>query len=277
MASANTHNNYEQVYNASESPNLLAKASRTICVLMPRGVWAAAFSDENELLTIHYTGYSKNKPVWQLDFFEHLFGTEPIFADKNNVAGVFLCTAKNLLVPEELYSENEAKSWLHALHFVEPSEDVQAYSLLEQDARYVLAIPRNITELIRINFRNAETLPLALYQFKGVDTAKFKAYCCITPEHVCTTLHGDGKLLWHRITEYTNGEGAAFNIKHYCRENNIDESQLEVICNSMLASEYDAINGLSLQFRGVWDGSNERPKSRWQPSISLAKQLLACV
>lgn len=276
MASVNKQNNYEQVYNVSEDPAVLSQATLSLCVIMPRGVWVAAYNGKSELVSIHYTGYSKRKPVWQTEFYEQLFATEPLLAKKDQVAGVFLCTEKNMIVPDALYDAEEAKNWLARLHMVEPGEMVQAFALPEEKTQYVLAVPVNIIELIKINFKRAKTLPFAYYQLNGHADDGLHAYCCVTPEQVCISVYNDQKLQWHRIADFSVNESLAFNIKHYCREHGIDDAAMQVHCTVATAVEYDTMNGLSHHYPTVW-GKGEKPKSRWVPAISLANQLLSCV
>ncbi len=108
------NNTYEQVYYAHDDEGAMARVAHVICVLVRRGLMIAGFNNNKELLTIHYTGYSTNKAVWELDFFEHLFANEPLLIARDKVKGVFICSEKNLVVPGDLYDEREATRWLHA-------------------------------------------------------------------------------------------------------------------------------------------------------------------
>ncbi len=98
----NNSNTYEQVYNVTEDESLLSKVGIVIGVLVQRGLLVAGFSTTKELLTMHYTGYNKSRPVWALDFFEHLFSNEPVLAGREKVKSMFICSEKNLIVPDAL-------------------------------------------------------------------------------------------------------------------------------------------------------------------------------
>jgi hypothetical protein len=102
------YNTKEQVYNVRENDALAAQVASVICVLVQRGLLIAGFSVTNELLTMQYNGYNRNRPVWELDFFEHIFANEDILAEKGKIKGVFISSDKNLVVPEELFNEEEA-------------------------------------------------------------------------------------------------------------------------------------------------------------------------
>ena len=271
------NNTYEQVYNVTEDESLLSHVAVVVCVLIQRGLLIAGFSANKELLTLHYTGYNKNKPVWALDFFEHLFANEPLLAGRDKVKGVFICTEKNLVVPDALYDESEAKTWLKHIHFIEPNDVVLSRHLEDDKANYVFATPVNITELIKINFKKAVVLPLPLYHFSNTQQKSLYLQCCITGEQVCATLHNYSQLLWHRVFRYAGAEDIAYGIKHLCVENNISPSKITMMCNSVSAGEYEILNALSQYFPGIKSGSGYSINTKWDPAISLAQQLVACV
>ena len=271
------YNTNELVYNVREDDTLSSRVALVICVLVPRGLLIAGFSITKELLTMHYKGYNKNKPVWELDFFEHLLANEPILAIKEKIKGVFICSDKNLIVPYELYMEDEAKNWLKHIHFVEANDVITPYFLMDEKANYLQAVPLNITELIKINFKHAEILPLAIYQFRNPHKQPLHLQCCLSNEQVCLTLHNNSQLLWHRVFNYTSAEDIAYTINLYCQENDIDPAQLGVMCTGLSSAEYERINELTQYYPSIKAGNGHAITSSWGPAISLANQLFACV
>jgi len=271
------NNTYEQVYNVQEDESVMSGVALVICVLVQRGMLVAGFSINRELLTLHYTGYNKNKPVWEINFFEHMFAQEPLFAVREKVKGVFICSNKNLIIPDALYEENEAKNWVKHIHYIEQKDVIEAYQLEEDKAKYLLAAPLNITELIKINFRKAAVLPLPIYHFGNSNKQSLYLQCIVTAEQVCATLHNYSQLLWHRLFDYTCAEDIAFEIRQLCMENNISPSKISLRCNAVSAAEFDVINELSQYFPGLRAGNGRSIGSRWDPAIYLAEQLITCV
>jgi len=268
---------YQQVFNIEEDETLLSRVEVVICILMQRGLFIAGFDGSKALLTIHYTGLSKSKQVWDLDFFEQLFANEQLLTMREKVKAVFISSDKNIIVPEDLYDESAAKKWLNRIHYVEQNELVTAYSLHSDKAKYVVATPVNITELVKINFKKANISPLPIYNFLGGRQQSLYLQCCISSEQVSATLHNYSQLMWHKVFTYTNAEDIAFEMKHLCMENNISPSKLNIVINAISAAEYDVINDLSQYYPGLKSGDGTTIQSRWQPAISLAKQLLGCV
>ena len=271
------YNTNEQVYYVREDDTLSSRVALVICVLVPRGLCVAGFSITKELLTIQYKGYNKNKPVWELDFFEHIFANEPILAIKEKIKGVFICSDKSLIVPNELYMEEEAQNWLKHIHYVEAGDVITSYPLADEKANYLHAVPLNIIELIKINFKNTEILPLSIYQFRNPHKQTLHLQCCLTGEQACISLHNNSQLLWQSIFNYACAEDIAYKINLYCLENNIDTAQLGVMCNGLSATEYERINELTQYFPGIRAGNGHTITGSWDTAISLANQLFACV
>jgi hypothetical protein len=275
MAATNVNTN-EQVFNAYEDESLDALLTHVICVIMQRGLWVAGFSSTKELLTIHYTGYNRNKPVWELDFFEHLIVQEPLFTVREKVKAVFICDDKNMVIPNDLYDEDEAGNWIRRIHFIEPKDVVLSYPLEAENAQYLLAVPMGITELININFKKAIVAPLPIYHFAKTNSQGLYLQCCITNEQVCATLHNYSQLLWHKVFDYTCAEDIGYAIKLLCIENNISPSDISLNCNAISAAEYNVINDLSQYFPGVRDGKGNAVTNRWEAATCLAQQLIEC-
>ena len=268
---------YEQIYNVREDDTLSQRVALVIGVLVPRGVYIVGFSITKELLTIHYTGYSTTKPVWQLDFFEQLFASEPLLTVREKVKGMFVSSAKNLIIPDELYNESAAADWLRQLHYVEQQEVITSYALENDKATYLHAVPVNINELIKINFRKAVVLPLCDYHFAAPQVQSLHMQCCLSSEQVTATLHNYSQLLWHKVFDYSKAEDIAYALKLLCKENYIDPAKLNITCNCLSGAEYDTINELTQYFPNLKAGNGLTIHTRWEPAISLANQLLGCV
>jgi hypothetical protein len=250
---------------------------RVLCVLTQRGAWVSGYNAAGEMLTIHYNAYNKNRPVWELDFFEQLFANEPLLAVKDKVAGVFICSERNIVVPDALYEEKEAENWLRKIHFVDINDVVLSRHIVPAKVRYVMAVPVKITELININFKTAVTLPLAIYQFSDVQKGAPEVKCCITNEEACVTLYNHRQLLWHKIFSYASAQDIAYNIRHCCEENDVNVSAMKITIDTLTGAEYEISHDLSQYFLGTQKSQGKNNGIRWQPAVSLGQQLIKCV
>ncbi len=165
MPEGTSHRTNQQVYNVHGGDTLAGQVDRVICVLLPRALIVAGFSDRGDLLMIRYSDYKKSLPAWILDFFEHQFIDEPLLSQPAKVNSVFIASDKSFLVPEVLYNEATAEKWMKKIHFVEGNEVVSTYQLREDRANYLYSWPAAIKSLITRYFPKSKTYPFASYQF----------------------------------------------------------------------------------------------------------------
>ena len=269
-------NIYRQVYNATDDIKILADIDRVTCILSRRSLLTAAFNSANELLTIHYVGYNRERPVWDLDFFEQLFSQEPLLKDRSKIAKVFFFSSLQLMVPDELYDETEAKTWLKQVQFIDINDVIKQYYQKEDRAYYLYAVPINIEALMKINCSMATILPLQAYQFASNYTRGVRLHCFITNDQACVSLYHYGTLLWHRIFDYTNAADIAYEIRLVCEEHKINGDKINLACNTLSAAEYNVANDLSQYFSGITTGTGHTINSVWSPVLSLIKQIESC-
>ena len=276
MAATNNNIN-QQVYNAREDESLLNDMAHVICILAQRALVIAAYDSNGALLTSHYTDYKNNLPVWGLDFFEHQFINEPLLKDQSKVKAVFLGGEKHLIVPDDLYDKTQALEWMRKIHFVEPKDLVQAWDLTDDKAQYMLASPISIAELIKIYFKNAEVLPLSIYQFDNAPADDAHISCCITNEQVYATFYRNKELLWHQCFDYTTAEDIAYHLKVRCHESKMAAWNVMLHCTALNATAFDVVNELSQYFSRFTIGAADVTDYRWAPAVSLLQQLYQCV
>lgn len=268
-------NIFRQVYNVREDELLLSETDRVTCVFWRRGLLAVAYNASNELLSVHYAAYGKERPVWELDFFEQLFVQEPLLIRQEKINKVFFLTSANMVVPEELYDAHEAANWFGQIHFTEPNDAITAFHLQQEGAYYTYNIPHSINELIKINCRNAAVMPLPLCLLHN-KTSQTTIQCLLTNEQACVTIHNNNKLLWHKVMDYTAAEDIAYEIRLVCKEHNINADRQTICCTATSAAEYSKANELSQYFAAISDGNRQIIKSNWQLAVSLAKLLATC-
>ncbi len=271
-----TQNDYRQVYNATDDGKVLSGIHHVTCILVRRGLLAASFNATNELLSIHYAGYNKNRPVWELDFFEPLFSQEPLLTDHEKITKIFFCSAQNLVVPAELYDPTEAENWLKKIHYVDTNDEVQHFYLKEDKSNYLYSIPVNIKALVKINCPMAPLLPLPVYQFSSNYTRGVRLHCFLSGEQASVTIYHYGTLLWHRVFDYTAAEDIAYEIRLICEEHKINADKISIACTALSAAEYPVTSKLSQYFGGATTGGGHTINSPWACTLSLIKQLETC-
>lgn len=269
-------NNY--AYSVHDGDALINQVAKVICVLLPRALATAGFSERGELLTVRYGDYSPSQPEWVLDFFEHRFVDEPLLARPELVQAVVVASDKYLVVPETLYDEQEAVHWLKKLFFVEGSEVTATYALQGASARYVYAYPGSMKSLVERYFQKAKLLPLATHQFNNTAQTDIIIQCSLTQENAIATLHQHSRLLWHQVFEYETAEDIAFQLRHLCVQRGMDAETVAIEwttvhpkLNTMLRDAAQYFPYSRQHDVGMISGDDE-----WRGTISLLQQLYAC-
>jgi hypothetical protein len=278
MSESANNNLNQQIYNVHSGDELQGQVSCVICVLMPRGLIVAGFSDRGDLLMIRHNNYKKSLPTWILDFYEHQFINEPLLSAPQKVVAVFVATDNGFIVPEVLYDTATAEKWMKKIHFVESNEVITVHNLREDNARYLFAWPAAIKSLVTRYFSKARIAPFPAYQFYKPYKSEASLLCCITNEQVYATLYNNRNLTWHQSFNYETAEDIAYRIKLLCQQNNIDADQMEFQCTMTSKELYDTLIDLTQYFPELKDGSGNISTSdkSWTGTIYLLQQLFAC-
>ena len=278
MSDILNHSLSQQEYNIHQGDRLLDEVDRIICVLLPRGLVSAGFSDRGDLLMIRYSDYKKELPTWIIDFYEHQFINEDLLAMAHKVQSVFIATDKSLIIPETLFQESEAKFWLSKIHFVETHDVVSDYQLKEDKAHYLYAWPLDVQNLVNRYFPSANLLPFPIYQFYKPYQSQSLLQISITMNQVYATLYKNNKLQWHQAFAYENAEDIAYQIHLLCRTHQIDPRELNfqstIICRSLTFVQQQ----LNQFFPNMKDGSGNvgTTDKNWTGTIYLLQQLYTC-
>ena len=273
----NNSNTLTQVYYVGEEEVSPSAVHLVICIFIQRGFLVAGFNSQKELLTIHYSGYEQDKIVWESEFFHNIVSSHPLLEDPQKVRAAFILSDKNMIVPNDLYKDNHAKSWLKHIHFIEEDDVVESYPLDQERAMYMMAFPSQLRDLIKNKLPNALIQPMALYQFIKTPKIGLCLQCCVTNNQVCATLHIDGNLLWHKVFEYAAAEDIVFEGKYLCKENNYFATKLTILCNALTGAEYSVLSDYSQYYPAMKSGEGNRIHSNWDAPTALVQQLLTCV
>jgi len=273
----------QQVYNVYSDTTSLAKINNVICVFMRRGILSAGYNAANELLTIHFNGYKNNRPAWDTTFFEQVITNDALLsAAKNTRFKILSLTEKTMVIPNALYENGQAEQWMETIHYKDIKDDILTTHLEEEKLHILQIVPREITQLIKINYGPDEVLPLMYYQCRRNDYNEQLLRCCITNEQVVMTLHLNKMLLWHRICDYSNAADIAFEILDVCRQQQLDHTKLIFESNCTTAAERTVMSNLGNFFKleppSVVHKSNASANSsKWIYPISLFQEIRLCV
>ncbi len=260
--------------------NLKTQVDHVVIALLPRGMLIAGFNAPGDILAAAYTAYNKAMPQWIYDFFEHRFTEEPLLSVPAKVKAIFVASEKYLLVPHELFDEQEASSWLKELFFVESNDTTDIYTLDSGEAHYVYAFPSGVRSLANRYFPQAAILPLSAYQFFKPFKSDIAIQCCITSETAVATLYNNKAILWHQTFGYDTAEDIAYQLRLALNQYRLDHEQASLTTFVVSKDQNKVLAELSqyfpqLQYRS--NAINREDVQEWTPTISLIQQLFSCV
>ena len=278
MTEVSNSTNSRQAYNVHNGDSLFSQVARVICVIMPRALAVAGFSDKGDLLTIRYNDYKRSLPPYILDFFEHQFINEPLLATPHKVTSAFIAGDKSMLVPDVLFNSETSEKWMRQLQFVEGNELITPYHLADDKAQYMYAWPAAVKSLISRYFAKAQELPFASYQFYKPAKGEHSLLCSVTPEFAYATLYNNRNLIWHQAFDYQNAEDIAFKLHLLCKQNDIDSGKINIQATGISKSLNNTVQALSQYFPQLKDGSGsvQANDAGWTSAIYLFQQLYAC-
>jgi hypothetical protein len=273
VAAGNHH-----TYRANEHDTVLSEVAEVFCVLMPRALLVAGFSEAGEVVMARYNSYSTSDPAWEPGFFEHEFIDETLFGVPQQVKALFIGSHEELIIPEKLYKEQAARRWMESLQAICPDDVLHTHGIEAAGAQHTFAVPARIDKLLHRYFGDTRILPVSAYQFfKPNAGTPYLLQTFIAEDTVIATLHRSGKLLWHQQFPYGNVEDIAWQAAHLCRELAIPKIDLHVECTMLCESSYELGVELERFFPKIkWSASGGNDKGPWAPVLYLLQQLYAC-
>jgi len=265
-------------YRANEHDTVLSEVSDVYCVLMPRALLVAGFSEDGQVVMARYNSYSSADPAWEPHFFEQEFINETLFGVPQQVKALFVGSREELIIPNALYDERAARAWMESLQAICPDDVMYSHEIKSADAQHTFAVPARIDKLLHRYFGHTRILPVTAYQFhKPATDIPYLLQCFIAGDTVIATLHRSGKLLWHQQFAYSTVEDIAWQAAHLCREMNIRHVDLRVECTMLCEDSYELGVELERYFQKIkWAGGNGSDKGPWAPVLYLLQQLYAC-
>src|SRR6187402_2256034 len=216
-------------YRANEHDTVLSEVADVYCVLMPRALLVAGFSAEGQAVFARYNSYSSADPAWEPNFFEQEFINETLFGVPQQVKAIFIGSRDELLIPNTLYNERAARTWMESLQTICPDDVIYTHRIAPADAQLSFALPARIDKLLHRYFGDTRIRPVTAYQFhKPATDIPYLLQCFIAEDTVIATLHRSGKLLWHQQFPYSTVEDIAWQMANLCREMNIQRVDLRV-------------------------------------------------
>jgi len=205
------------------------------------GFSMAAFNGENTPLMVQ-TYLTRKRP-------DHLWMKELIRQDgflkrhARKVSKVWLSEERNLLVPHDIYEENDAESWLRKFHYLSPDESLLHFNLEGVlGANILFPISEDLKVFLTYEFPKAVFAPLSRQAFLPDEKeSPVGAQMVCLPREVILTLSHNGQFIYHLVYPYESPQNIIYKIALVLEEKGMSQEQVTAIRFSGIAPFWNNI------------------------------------
>ena len=260
--------------------NLISEVLDVVSLMMPRSILTAGFSENGEVLLMHHGSYAQEFAPWNRRFFEQEAINEPLFAGPQAPRGIFVLSQQNMLVPQMLFDEKHAESWLSTLYLAQPSDEYLHYTLPDGHATHCAVVPEVICALHKQFFSETALRPASAFQFYKPTlhgTGKASVQILLAGPTAVGAMYVEGKLVWHQSFPFSTGADVAWQVLDFCTGAGISQDNVRLTACSTTPDCFGCIQELREFFPGLTYRRRHRAEDgHWAPVIYLAQQLYAC-
>ncbi|HET8572714.1 MAG TPA: DUF3822 family protein [Edaphocola sp.] len=195
-------------------------------LIWPGGLATAGFTAEGTPVWAE-TYITRDQPgaIW----LQHLLSQQPILKSQSKkVKKIWLSEERNLLIPNSLYENDFAESWIRKFHYLEPEEMLLHFDLSESvDARIVFPVSEALKLSLNDNFPNASLMPLSQMVFPHPDRSANETIRMISlPREIIFSLNHNGHYIFHLTFPYDTPQNVIYKLALVLEEKGISPEQI---------------------------------------------------
>lgn len=224
-------------------PNDYSEKSITdIHLIIWRGGVCVAGFQEGGIQGVVQTYLTQKQPdvLWVKELAE-----QDVFLKKypKKVKKIWISEERNLLVPNSIYEENHAESWVRKFHYLSPDEILLHFELNSSvDAKIVFPVSESLKAFLTENFSKAEFKAVSDLAFRSVpnDTPADVRIVCLPREIILTVGH-NGHFVYHLVYPYETPQDVLYKLALILEEKGINQAQVNNISFSGIAPFWNNI------------------------------------
>ncbi|MFA6149703.1 MAG: DUF3822 family protein [Chitinophagaceae bacterium] len=265
-------------YTAHKGDDLLSQVHKVICIVTPRSFISAGFHPSGEVLVVNSSQLDAKH--WNSSFIEYELLNDPLLAAPELIKSVFVVSTKNIIIPDELYSdEANASHWLKSIFHCEADEKMAVYPFEKSELHISYSFPKCIEEIFSKYTNDLKILPLNMIHFKNSIAVENLLQCTISDCFAIATLHHHKKLHWQQTFEYESPEDIAYKLSSACNHFGVDLLSYPLSVSSTSIEHHSTLKKLyhympSLQSKKT--GISDLISPEWSATIHLFQQLYSC-
>lgn len=210
-------------------------------LIWPGGVCVAGFLQNGTPMIIQ-TYLTRDKP--DTDWVKHLCTQDILIKNHTKkVKKIWLSEERNLLIPNSIYEENHAESWLRKFHFLSPEDILLHFELNKQvNAKIIFPISESLKAFLTETFSKASFLPLSKMAFQPISNKESAELQIISlPREIILSLSQKGHFVYHLVYPYESPQNIIYKLALILDEKGIPQEQLPAISFTGIAPFWNNI------------------------------------
>lgn len=278
MSSDITNHILRRQYTAHRGDDLLSQVHKVICIVTPNGFISAGFHPSGEVLIVNSSKLDFSS--WNPSYIEYELLNDPLLAAPEMIKSVFITATKNMIIPDELYTDAaNAQHWLQSAFHCEKEEKINVEHLSKNAIHACYSFPENIEDIFSRYIADFTILPLNLVHFKNSIAVDNLLQCTITDCYAIATLHHNKLLHWHQTFDYQSPEDIVYKLASACRHFGIDLQAYQISINATSIEQHATLKKINQYIPSLQNkkaGISDIIYPEWSSTIHLFQQLFGC-
>lgn len=195
-------------------------------VIWPGGLAIAGFDAEATPVWAE-TYLTREQPgaVW----LQQLLAQQTILkSHAKKVRKIWLSEERNLLIPNSLYDNDYADSWIRKFHYLEPEEMLLHFDLPDNvSAKIVFPISENLKLALNDHFPNAGFRPLSQLVFSSINQTTNETIQMVSlPREIIFSLNHNGHYIFHLTFPYDTPQNVIYKLALVLEEKGMSQEQI---------------------------------------------------
>jgi len=241
-------------------------------LIWPGGLAIAGFDPEGAPVWAE-TYITREQP--DAAWLQHLLAQHPILKNQaKKTRKIWLSEERNLLIPNSLYDNDYADSWIRKFHYLEPEEMLLHFDMPGSvGAKIVFPVSEALKLTLNDYFPGASFVPLSQMVFPSVnETANESIQMISLPREIIFSLNHNGHYIFHLTFPYDTPQNVIYKLALVLEEKGISPEQVTRLLITGMAPFWNNILEELAQFFPI-----EMPgQNTTEITLNFLKTLYSC-
>lgn len=210
-------------WNYNESADLSRLAYHKL-IFWNDGICLVGYSDDHKIVAAKSLSFA---PGISAEDFTGLLLDEPLLGGGEPVLQLWVCSDRQLLVPEGMFDVNESEKWFKAIHFVDMCESVEVFGLHKPKAVGLEAIRKDLVSVVKGIYADVAVMGFSNYLVNLFDQGAGNIGVTVLGDKVVLQAYRFQQLHTLQLTDASEGEVLQF-IAAFCDAYEVRQEDVKV-------------------------------------------------